>query len=66
MPPLDRREELRRTLDATGWGETDAALVVDTTAARICGPSATDAELEAEKARLWVVWRLHFDVVGAG
>lgn len=62
----DLREELRKTLDAHGWGidQTGGTLAVDMTLERIAA-KASDAERETLSARLWSVWNLHFEIIGA-
>lgn len=60
------REELSKTLDAHGWGidQTGGTLAVDMTLERIAA-KASDAEREALSARLWSVWNMHFEIMGA-
>ena len=61
------REELRVTLDRHGWhhSQTGGQLAVDMTLERLAS-KARDGEREALSARLWSVWNLHFEIMGAG
>lgn len=60
------REELRVTLDRNGWhySQTGGQLAVDMTLERLAS-KASDDDREALSARLWSVWNLHFEIMGA-
>lgn len=60
----DPREAIRQTMDSTSW-QADAHLIIDTTAHRLAGDEPTDDQLEAIRAKLWPVWRQHFEASGA-
>lgn len=62
----DLREEIRKTLDRNGWhySQTGGQLAVDMTLERLAS-KASDDEREALSGRLWSVWNLHFEIMGA-
>lgn len=59
MAQIDLAEELRKTMDATGW-DAHAEIVIDTTAERLAGKD--EAATEPIRKDLWREWRKTFTI----